>query len=375
MKVLLALVFLIPACVFAQPRTTIEKELLEFWHFDGSSKFDSLKLDSIITFDMINPISNIGRRLNSIHYEYESERLASYVYKASNYISPQIEYIYDNGKLINLHRWAFHYPEPLRIEIERINIEGPEYSTSGSSHFEFIMLNEHMLIDSFYIESESYGSTFRFGFSKNVKRFFNSDLTLQSVTSDEHEWDSFWYEDKFRLKEWNFSYENERLVETLITLDHSLYERITTTFNPIENVDTLKSYSYEDGNWNLYRTTIQHYLQDNFPAYIEIYDEKEGISKIQYYYSLNNDTSTQISETNNPISDLIIYPNPVSSIININPRFKTPSKIEIFNTDGQVMVSQSLRNEFLNISDLPAGVYILQIQSGEKKFTARFVKI
>lgn len=83
------------------------------------------------------------------------------------------------------------------------------------------------------------------------------------------------------------------------------------------------------------------------------------------------------------IADLIskanisIYPNPTSGIIHISLGEYTPQDISmrIYNSEGQVVMTiENLKssNQF-NISDLPKGVYFVEIRSGAQASTSRIV--
>ena len=63
---------------------------------------------------------------------------------------------------------------------------------------------------------------------------------------------------------------------------------------------------------------------------------------------------------------LIVSPNPVKVYLNLNLQVK---KIKIFNFEGRIVFNRDTNNDLkINISNLPAGVYLLHTELGNAKF-------
>jgi Zn-dependent metalloprotease len=72
--------------------------------------------------------------------------------------------------------------------------------------------------------------------------------------------------------------------------------------------------------------------------------------------------------------DFLIYPNPTSSMLNVRLLEATGEETyRVVNTLGQVVMQGKLVQE-LNVSNLPAGVYIIEIDEGEETVVQQFVK-
>ncbi|WP_298734225.1 reprolysin-like metallopeptidase [uncultured Chitinophaga sp.] len=73
-----------------------------------------------------------------------------------------------------------------------------------------------------------------------------------------------------------------------------------------------------------------------------------------------------------------VFPNPVNSIVNINlAGYKGQSDVRLFDINGKVVLHRqvSMDNTQLDISALPAGVYIVRIKNGEEEvYTTKIVK-
>ena len=70
-----------------------------------------------------------------------------------------------------------------------------------------------------------------------------------------------------------------------------------------------------------------------------------------------------------------VYPNPVNAIVNITTE-KTVKSIEIYDVYGRLVKAQPALDKQieLNLSDLSAGVYLLQVDYGEGKSLHRIIK-
>lgn len=82
-------------------------------------------------------------------------------------------------------------------------------------------------------------------------------------------------------------------------------------------------------------------------------------------------------EKKNKESELLIYPNPVSTILNIkNPDGKEIQSLKITNILGKTVYSKSnvLNQNTIDVSNLSSGIYILSVQSGNETQNIKFQK-
>jgi hypothetical protein len=67
---------------------------------------------------------------------------------------------------------------------------------------------------------------------------------------------------------------------------------------------------------------------------------------------------------------LLIYPNPVSQVLQIRyadgKSLPAESKIMITNMDGRVILLDHSGKENIRIPDIPSGIYVLHIRSGNE---------
>ncbi len=73
--------------------------------------------------------------------------------------------------------------------------------------------------------------------------------------------------------------------------------------------------------------------------------------------------------------DFNYYPNPVTEVININAQDNI-QKIELFNINGQIVktIEPNNKKTKLNISSLPAGMYLMKVQNDKSVKTVKIIK-
>ena len=86
-----------------------------------------------------------------------------------------------------------------------------------------------------------------------------------------------------------------------------------------------------------------------------------------YYYS----TGSGIEEIE--VSSILCYPNPSSGIINITG-LSQASEVKLYSSQGKLLKSLNQVESTIDISDLPAGIYILNLTSGNKVLQKRIIK-
>ncbi len=77
----------------------------------------------------------------------------------------------------------------------------------------------------------------------------------------------------------------------------------------------------------------------------------------------------------NPINqtDILIYPNPVSSVLYVK-NISKKAKYKIYNAAGQIIADGILLNNQINVSKLVSGVYVLDIDDNGKTAQKKFIK-
>ena len=89
------------------------------------------------------------------------------------------------------------------------------------------------------------------------------------------------------------------------------------------------------------------------------------------------DYSVRIAKQGVPNSlnqdDIMIYPNPVSSVLYVK-NISKKAKYKIYNAAGQLIVEGILLNNQVNVSRLISGAYVIAIEDGDKSVQKKFIK-
>ncbi len=89
------------------------------------------------------------------------------------------------------------------------------------------------------------------------------------------------------------------------------------------------------------------------------------------------DTLLGVEDVTAADNTFAVYPNPASSVINVNNKNNSPiTKIVLTDLNGRIVKqdASNLSNVQLNISDLSAGVYMINITSAEGSTTQKIIK-
>jgi hypothetical protein len=76
----------------------------------------------------------------------------------------------------------------------------------------------------------------------------------------------------------------------------------------------------------------------------------------------------------NSISDVLLYPNPVDHILNVRITDSRKGTYRLLNFLGQQVDAGKLSENGINVSKLETGIYLLEVNDGQKTVTKKFVK-
>ena len=110
--------------------------------------------------------------------------------------------------------------------------------------------------------------------------------------------------------------------------------------------------------------------------YGEVEDYTVSIVNTTAFFANANTIGTNELGSNIVEVGLIVYPNPANSYINISYNGDESTNLIIYNTNGAVIKNLILDQKFkeLNISDFPAGIYVITVNNEKGIITKRFVK-
>ncbi len=80
------------------------------------------------------------------------------------------------------------------------------------------------------------------------------------------------------------------------------------------------------------------------------------------------------NETTREISEVKLYPNPASGgIVHILTQANADKRISVYDVFGEVVLTDNIKGKTLDISRLIPGVYVLQVNEGQKTITRKLV--
>lgn len=86
-----------------------------------------------------------------------------------------------------------------------------------------------------------------------------------------------------------------------------------------------------------------------------------------------NGITIGIDDTN--LLDVVIYPNPVKSILNIDFKNEPNTKVEIFDIKGALVKQSTItKNSKIVVSDLAIGTYFISVENKKGKTVKKFIK-
>jgi len=80
-----------------------------------------------------------------------------------------------------------------------------------------------------------------------------------------------------------------------------------------------------------------------------------------------------LKRNENNISNLKVYPNPATTIVNITSDGYAAQTVEIYNVLGKKVATTKVNHDQINVSSLPKGVYMLKISEEGKTATRKIV--
>ena len=79
-------------------------------------------------------------------------------------------------------------------------------------------------------------------------------------------------------------------------------------------------------------------------------------------------------EENKVTQELLVYPNPTNSVLNIDTKGERILSIRIFNISGQLINSELNSDNTIDVSQFNNGMYIIQVETDNGVALSRFIK-
>lgn len=105
---------------------------------------------------------------------------------------------------------------------------------------------------------------------------------------------------------------------------------------------------------------------------VEDYTVNIGTAGSSFNTTFANVSATALQKENN--SNLAVYPNPAKASVEVQMNSREKATYRIVNTIGQTVKSGVLVNRNLNVSGLQNGMYLLEVNDGQKLLTTKLIK-
>lgn len=82
-----------------------------------------------------------------------------------------------------------------------------------------------------------------------------------------------------------------------------------------------------------------------------------------------------MEETGSIIDDeVLVHPNPVEGSINIKTSGFKDGRLKIMDMSGREVISGTVKDEAIDASSMPSGLYILHVSKENRSATKKFIK-
>ena len=136
----------------------------------------------------------------------------------------------------------------------------------------------------------------------------------------------------------------------------------------------VKNGGFEDPSYKLHYAEglgrVLYYRWDDAIA-------SEYIIRLFYYRKGNDSCGTPDLFTGiqkREFEKVKVYPNPVQSTLHVDGKFHEQIQYQIFNPMGQSVLNGKLINQGIDLANLPAGVYFLQLSDSKNTYQTQFFK-
>lgn len=172
---------------------------------------------------------------------------------------------------------------------------------------------------------------------------------------------------------------NCTLVKRFFIGHHTETFEVSAVANPSEAGEITGTGSFESGS-----TASLTAVPNEGYTFINWTENEQVVSEnATYEFEVLNDRlltanfQTALSVSDESTSEFVIYPNPVSDLLYINHPHIQNFEISIFTLNGKLVVSRSVSQSNqspVDLSSLPAGQYIFELKTSDRRISSKFIK-
>jgi|GEM_PF-2230166 len=308
-------------------------------------------------YDDKNNLTSVIEYSRSDYNTWVRENRYEYQYDENNNQTSAIGYRWENGRWEERQRWEYQYDENNNLisDVEhsfRCNWVGEpmpiqvcDWVESSKGEYQYDDRNNQI--------SALFSYSWDGGYWVNSKVEYKYDDNNNQI-----EYVYYWQDGdtwiKSQKEEYQYDYNHNRISEIFYSWDID-----TGTWK--EDSKWEFEYQYDDNNMPV--SGIWYYS-----------DECNRLMTLtaEYYYSTL--TVSSISQNYSGLSDVVAYPNPAKDYIII--KGERASIITVSGLSGSIIYKQTMQNEreSINVSSWANGVYIITVETKNKKITSKIVK-
>ncbi len=209
--------------------------------------------------------------------------------------------------------------------------------------------------------------------SKTISTFNSDNLITETVSQS---WDNGWVNSAKSIATYNSS---NFLIETVVkSWIGSSWVNSTKNVQNLDNNNLLtlgESFTWENGSWSLTGEFMPVYNSANLASQM-VFQSVDSTGVMVNASRMTLTYTNGIGLEEELAANISIYPNPSSDLLFIQLEDQGFTQINLFDMSGRVvkMSTSNNQNVSLNIHELPAGVYNLNIVKNGKQITRQIVK-
>jgi hypothetical protein len=142
-----------------------------------------------------------------------------------------------------------------------------------------------------------------------------------------------------------------------------------------------KSYDFNTNTWTIADSTVYFVIDKNNNKWKVVFTGFSGSSLGEFYFD-KTALTTGVSEINNTVQQLGMFPNPATSVSNliIDSKNAEPATVQVVDVNGKVVLQNQqqlqtgLNTITLDVNTISSGIYFVKVQTRSGIVTSRFVK-
>ena len=353
------------------------------------------------------------RSFDEMPSDWDNYISSTYSYNYHGKLTEEIGYVSTfNNTMAEHHRIVFEYDQYNNLISETYQ-EGSSTNWHNIEKKEYYY-NDRRLLKSFdyqtWVSEKWIDSTMRKYRSKY--EYFDNDSIKKEIEFERVSFSSTWGID--RIYEYEYS-ENIKIktISNVSNENSDTVMRYITTYNSNGYISNVLEERYKDGFWETDDEAIYEYdntqrllsmnynnynretqeFYNNFKLLFEYNDNESIITSNMYYwkdeiwhntqktYYYYTRIPTSIDDVSTNVSKFDIFPNPASDKIYLNYTIQNnaSTNISLYNSLGIKIMDFKPNNLNSNleidISNLPSGIYFINLRTGSETITKQFVKI